>query len=84
MLVIESDSILDSFVADGIAVSEILGYDARAWLVFLRKICCIAGCIFCVGSCQLFYTSSAGDLDLGVAKLGIVKEEGCLCCSKWV
>lgn len=47
MLVIEGNGALDGIVADGVAVSEILGDDASARLVLLRDVILVAGCIIC-------------------------------------
>lgn len=79
MLVVQSNSTLDGIVADHVAMSKILGYDARARLVFLGEVMLVARSIFGICAGKLADASRAGDLDLRTAELGVIEEEGCLC-----
>lgn len=76
MLLVKGKSTLDGLVADGVAVSEVLGNDARAGLVLLRNV--FRGLF--VGSRELatrklVERSGRGNVDLVGAELGVVKEE---------
>ena len=82
MLVVQSDGVLNGFVADHVAVGEVLGDNARTRLIFLLDLV-LAGTSFpgCLtffaasGAGELGYAGSRGNLDLGRAELGVVEEE---------
>lgn len=83
MLLVESESALNGFVADGVAVGEVLGNNARAGLVFLRDV--VFGGVLFIGSRQLstrklVERGNGGDVDLVGTELGVVKEESSLGC----
>ncbi len=82
MLLVESEGTLDCFIADDVAVGEILGDDARAGLVFLCDVLLVVrlfgGGRLAAG--DLVERGGGGDGDLGGAELGVVEEEGGLGC----
>ena len=82
VLVVQSDSVLNGFVADHVAVREILGENARTRLIFLfyftlagpslpRALAFFAAS----GASEFRYAGRRGNLDLRRAELGVVKEE---------
>ena len=50
VLVVKGNGTLDRGVANRVAVGEVLGNDARAWLVFLRNVMFVAGGILGVSA----------------------------------
>ena len=79
MFVVKGNGTLDGGVADHVAVGEVLSDNAGARLVFLLNILLVARAIVGVSAGQVTYARSAGDVNLRVAQLGIVKKKGCLC-----
>ena len=73
VFLVEIQSALSSLVTDGVAVGEILGDDAGAWLLLLGD---LVGVLLSVGWLVLLCSFRAGDGNLGAAELGVVKEEG--------
>lgn len=77
VFVVEVNSTLNSDIANHVAVSKILGNDARAGLFFLCDIIGVTLGIMCV-ALTLFRGVVRGDTDLGGAELCVVEEESSL------
>lgn len=73
VLLIQIQGALGGLVTDGVAVGEVLGDDAGAWLLLLGD---LVGVLLGVGWLVLLCSLGAGDGDLGAAELGVVEEEG--------
>ena len=82
VLLVEVNSTLNSGIANHIAVSEILGNDARAGLFFLCDLIGVTFGVICV-ALTLFRGVVRGDTDLGGAELCVVEEESSLS-SSWL
>ena len=79
MLLVQIDGTLSGLIGDNVAMSQILGNDARTWLLLLGDLIAIAFSLCSImASIVLVRASSAGDLDVSGAKLGVVEEEGSL------
>ena len=77
MLLVQIDGTLSGLIGDNVAMSQILGNDARTWLLLLGDLIAIAFSLCSImASIVLVRASSAGDLDVSGAKLGVVEEEG--------
>jgi len=81
VLAVEGDGSFNGLVADGVAMCKILGDDTRTRLVLLLNVISHGF----IGRAARFATSHLieggcrRDVDLSRAKLGVIKEEGCLC-----
>lgn len=73
VLLVEIQGALGSLVTDNVAVGEILGDDAGAWLLLLGD---LVGVLLGLGWLVLLCSLGAGDGNLGAAELGVVEEEG--------
>lgn len=71
---------MDRLVADGVAVSEVFGDNARAGLVFLFNVVLVLVLGFVGGGCVAAgdFVNGVSGLDVhgGGAKLGVVEQEG--------
>lgn len=77
VLLVHLDGTLHDIVAEDVAVGEVFGDDACAWLFLLRDIFLMflarAGAL---AAGHLLQRSCRGDMDLTGAELGVVQEEG--------
>jgi hypothetical protein len=79
MLLIQINGTLGGLISDNVAMSQILGNDARSRLLLLSNLIAIAlSLCSIVTSVILVGASCAGDLDMSGAKLGVVEEESSL------
>ena len=80
VLVVKGDGLLDRAVGEYVPVRQVLGDDAGSRLVFLSQfvgsVLNDAGNIFGGGGGDGGEGGGSGDVDLGGAELGAVKEEG--------
>ena len=79
VLLVQIDGALSGLVTDSVAVCQVLSNDAGSWFLLLGDFIAVtlSLCVV-VASIILGRTSSASDLDLGGAQLGVVEEESSL------
>lgn len=81
VLLVKSKSTLNGLIADGVAVGKVLGNNARARLVFLRKMLrrlLVSSREFAAS--ELVERGGSGDVNLVVTELGVVEEKSSLGC----
>ncbi len=78
VFLVEVEGTLGSGVADDVALGEVLGDDSGSWLLLLGDLIGVAVAVH--RWVKLLGALSSGDGDLGLAELGVVKEEGSLGC----
>ena len=80
MLLVEVDSTLDGLISKNVTMSKVFSYDTTARLLLLSDLVAIPlGVVSEVATIILGGSGGANNLDLGVAKLGVVEKESGLC-----
>lgn len=83
MLLVESDSALNSVVAQCVSMSKVLGDDTRAGLVFLLNVVVlffgVGGGLGSLGASDVVEVLAGFDGNDGGAQLGLVEKESSFC-----